>query len=129
MAELDYAFIADHAQIQGGKLSAIGASFTHVTVPSTEGFFVMSVAGRVRLQVGEPEPELGIRVRAPEGMFEITSSSQLEAGPDAKPYNGKVGVLFAAGMAVPIIAGLFEIYVSLDGRDVRRLAFDLQIAD
>lgn len=128
MAELDYAFVADHAQVADGKLYAMGASFTHVTVPSTDGMFIMSVAGRVRMLVEEPGPEIGVRLRAPDGLFEVASSQLLAAGLNAKPYDGKLGVLFAAGIATPIVLGLYEVFVSLDGQDVRRLAFEISLA-
>lgn len=107
----------------------MGASFTHVSVNNADGIFVMSVAGRVRLTVGEPAPELGIRLRAPEGVFEVENTVQLDLGEDARPYGDKVGVLFASGMAIPVIPGLFEIYLALNGVEVRRLAFDMVIDD
>ncbi len=130
MAELDYVFLADHAQVMDGKLSSIGASFTNVTAASTEGLFMLSVAGRVRTTMGAANPELGIRLRGPGGMFEVSNATELFVGPQARPYgDGKVGILFAANLAVPIVVGLYEVFVSLDGEEVRRLAFDITLAE
>lgn len=128
MAELDYAFLADHAQVEGGKLSALGASFTHVRADSPNGLFVLSVAGRVRKAVDEKQPTLSIRLRAPGDAFEMMSDTELNSGMDARPYDDKIGILFAASLAFPIISGLYEVFVELDGVEVRRLAFDLELA-
>lgn len=127
MAQLDYAFVADFAQVVEGKLSAIGASFTHVKVDSLEGAFVFSTAGRVRLLETEPDPELSIRWSAPGGGIEVSTSTQLKRTNDSRPYDGKVGVLFSIGMMIPISEGLHEVFIAIDGDEVRRLAFDMAV--
>ena len=130
MADLDYAFIADYAQIEGDKLSVIGASFTHVVVKSLDGLFVVSVAGRVRMRADEEPAELGFRVVGGDGFFEITNTVELMPSETAKPYgDNKVGVLFATSFALPIFPGLCEVFLSLNGEEVRRLAFDIAHAD
>jgi hypothetical protein len=48
MAELDYAFIAEFAKVEGGKLTAIGASYMQITPPAFPVAHYLSVAGRIR---------------------------------------------------------------------------------
>jgi hypothetical protein len=128
MADLDYAFLADYAQIEGDKLSVIGGSFTHVSVDSTDGLFILSVAGRVRMSVGEQAAHLEVRLRGGDGAFEVGSSQELAVGPTAKPYgDDKVGILFVSGIAVPALLGLYEVFLTLNGVQVRRLAFDIAL--
>ncbi|HTL42041.1 MAG TPA: hypothetical protein VL294_11270, partial [Pseudolysinimonas sp.] len=79
MAQLDYAFLADYAQIEGGKLSALGASFTHAQATANDSLWITSIAGRVRAIEGET-PHLEVKVVAPGGVFEIDSDAVLEAG-------------------------------------------------
>ncbi len=129
MADLDYAFLADHASVEGGKLSVIGASYTHGEVKGTSSLWVTSIAGRVRMQEGESPVELEIRISSPEGAYELVQTANLEPGPEARPYSGKIGVLFASGVALPVLqSGLYEVLIYLDGVHVRRLAFDIAVA-
>ena len=53
MAELDYAFLADYATISEGRLTAVGASFTHVFVPQLPVEISFAVAGRLRVREDE----------------------------------------------------------------------------
>lgn len=128
MARLDYAFLADYAQVEGGKLSAIGASYTHARISDANALWVTSIAGRVQTTQDADPIELGIRIVAPGELFEIAQTAVLEVGNEARPYaEGKVGVLFANTVALPVVEGLFEIYLTLDGEQVRRLAFDVVV--
>ncbi|TDW69195.1 hypothetical protein EDF51_106179 [Curtobacterium sp. PhB25] len=129
MAELDYAFLADYAQVEGGKLSALGASYTHASVPSATSMWMTSIAGRVKTSVDADPVELEIQITAPEGAFEISQNATLEVGPGARPYaDGRVGLLFASTVALPVFgAGLYEVTLKLDGEFVRRLAFDMSV--
>lgn len=58
VAELDYAFIAEFAKVESGKLTVVGASYTEISARSfpTQHFF--SCAGRVRMALGEPPADL-----------------------------------------------------------------------
>lgn len=127
MAELDYAFLAEYAQVDPtGKLTAVGASFTRVTpagMPAAQLFFV---AGRVRAREDEGPVALHVEITAPDKQLTIGLDSQLTAGPAVMPYDGKVGLLFAIGTVLPLNRpGLYWVTVSLDGEEVRRLAFDV----
>lgn len=129
MADLDYAFLADYAHVEGGKLSALGASYTHAEVASTNNLWVTSVAGRVRSVVDAPPIDLSIRVVGPGDAYEISTAAVIEVGPEARPYgDGKVGILFAQTFAIPILMpGLFHVQLSIDGELVRTLAFDVSV--
>ena len=128
MAELDYAFLADFAQVEGGKLSAIGASYTHASVDSLDGQWITTIAGRVRTTIDAPSSELAIRIVVPE-LYELAYTDELKVDQNARPYgDGAVGILFAATVALPIIAGgLYEVFISIDGVECRRLAFDMSV--
>jgi hypothetical protein len=130
MADLDYAFLADYAHIEGGKLSALGASYTHAEVLSLGGQWITSIAGRVRTIVDAPPVELAIRIVAPDGVYEINYSNSLVVSDLARPYDGgKVGILFATTVLLPVVAtGLCEVFISIDGVEARRLAFDMSVA-
>ena len=89
-----------------------------------------SIAGRVRMSLDEGPTELSIRIVAPEGTYETVNSDFLTPGPDARPYGETVGVLFAATVALPILSGgLYEVFIALNGEQVRRLAFDLSVVE
>ncbi len=54
MAELDYAFLAQFAKVNGdGTLTALEASFLRMTVAEGSGVVPVAVAGRIRFP-GEP---------------------------------------------------------------------------
>lgn len=129
MADLDYAFLADFAQIEGGKLSVIGGSYTHARVESDSGIWLTSVAGRVRSHIDSPPLDLSIVIKGPGGSYEVVQNATLEVGEDARPYgDGKVGILFATTFALPILElGLFTVELRLDSELVRTLAFDMSV--
>lgn len=124
MAELDYAFLADYAAVQAGKLTVIGASFTHVTLSSIPASIPLHVAGRIRAAEGERDIKLGIRVEAPGDGLKIEFDGTVNPGPDVLPYDGKVGLLFALNIQLPVQSeGLYQVFVSV-GDKTRRLAFE-----
>lgn len=128
MADLDYAFLADYAQVIEGKITAVGASYTHVSVDSLPALFSTSVAGRVRTTVGADPIALKIKVIPPNEEYEIEVSGLLTTGEDVRPYGGdKLGVLFAFTTQIPIPApGLYEVHVIVEDKLARRLAFDVE---
>ncbi|MDP9904546.1 DUF6941 family protein [Arthrobacter bambusae] len=129
MAELDYAFLAEFAKVENNQLTVVGASYTHVYTGSLPANHILYVAGRVRSTEGEEPPVLGIKFRSPAEGLEIGVDSSLTAE-EARPYAGKIGLTFAVGLGVPLMTeGLYEVYVELDGVEVRRLAFDLALGE
>src|SRR5699024_3870914 len=69
MAELDYAFLADYAVVENGRLTAVGASFTHLQVPSLPFQKSLSAALRVRVPAAASTFDLKIELRAPENAW------------------------------------------------------------
>lgn len=128
MAELDYAFLADFAQVSEGKITAVGASYTHVGVESFPTMFSTTVAGRVRTTKGADPFELKIKVIPPNEEYDIEVAGLLAPPDDARPYGeDKLGVLFAFDAHFPLPAkGLYQVVVLLDGLVARRLAFDAE---
>lgn len=128
MADLDYAFLADYTSVSEGKLTAVGASFTQAFVMGSPSALTFGIAGRVRGRMDEEAPELAITIGGIAG-FEVTTSTVLVPGPDARPYaDGKVGLLFSLMTTLPVEAdGLVTVDLALDGRHVRRLAFDVNV--
>ena len=126
MAELDYAFLADYAVVEAGKLSAMGASFTEVVVPAFPTGLRLHVAGRVRAQTSEDDIELLVSVTSPDGTFQLEGALALETE-GAVPYRDDlIGLLFAVGMELPLQGpGLCEVVLSLDGEQARILRFDV----
>jgi Family of unknown function (DUF6941) len=127
VAELDYAFLADFATVDpSGKLTAVGASYTHLFVGGFPGQHLVSVAGRIRAKVGE-QPKLLVRMTSPNETVRIDHEMQLAPGPDARPYGPKLdtlGLQFALTVVMPLPSpGLYEITLTLDDEPVRLLAF------
>jgi len=55
MAELDYAFIAEFAKFENGKLTAVGASYIDVRPPVLPAPHTLSVAGELgRRKIPKP---------------------------------------------------------------------------
>ncbi|MCV7435740.1 DUF6941 family protein [Mycobacterium seoulense] len=123
MAELDYAYLAEFAQVIDGKLTAVNASFIAVTTP-VPAVFQFAVAGRVRAPVEAGIVDLAIQIVAPDDSTKITWQSELRTD-GHQVYDGKVGILFALRTGVPLSThGLFRIEISIDGEHARTLAFE-----
>ncbi|NKR11238.1 MULTISPECIES: hypothetical protein [Paenarthrobacter] len=125
--ELDYAYLAEFAQVSENRLTVVGASFTHVTammLPAPHNFYV---AGRIRCPEDVAGVDLRIEVVPPNEEYQIVGDLRIEHQGGVRPYNGKVGLLFAVGMSVPIpTVGLYEILIDVEGERARRLAFDVE---
>jgi hypothetical protein len=124
VAELDYAFLAEFAQITNGNLTAVNASFIDVktAVPTV---FPLAVAGRVRAPADTDEVRLTITFASPdENGPKITWQLNLPA--EGNPvYDNKVGILFTVRAAVPIPKhGLYVFTIEIDGEEVRTLRFE-----
>jgi hypothetical protein len=125
MAELDYAFIAEFAKVENGKLTAVGASYLDVRPRAFPAGHSFSVAGRIRAPEGTESIGLKIRINVP-GTVNIVLDGTLNPGPETTPYDGKIGVLFAASASILLGAeGLCEIFIDIDGDEQRRLAFSV----
>lgn len=126
MADLDYAYLADYATVSEGKITAVGASFTHMFTPSVPTQAKFSIAGRVRVQEHEEPPEISIDVRAERSQQNIEINGQIAPNPAAIVYDGKVGILFTLDVSLEMrYAELVTVDISLGGIKQRRLAFKL----
>jgi hypothetical protein len=127
-ARLDYAYLADYAAVENGRLTAVGASFTHMQVPDLPSSRPVTVAGRVKVPAGAEGYELGVAIKAPEGEWEINFNGHVPAG-EAREYDGKKGLLFAAQALLTFTRpGLHVVEVRLDDVLVRTLKFDVLVA-
>jgi hypothetical protein len=124
MAELDYAFIAEFAKVEAGKLTAVGASYVDVRPPTLPAPHLLSVAGRVRAPEDTEAIGLTIRINPPGNMNVVIDGSLVTTGPEIVRYDGKLAVLFAASASIMLTTeGLCEIFVDVDKVQQRRLAF------
>jgi hypothetical protein len=128
MAELDYAYLADYAQIENGKISALGASYTHAHVQSLPVTWMTTVVGRIRATEGEGPVPISIKITPPNDAFEINVAGALQPGPGVRPYAGKVGLLFTFTAQMPLtVEGLYEVLIFINEEQVRRLAFSVEL--
>jgi hypothetical protein len=135
--EFDYGFLSNYATVENGKLTAVGASFTFIQVPTIPFTFPISLAGRVRAAANVDEVMLRVEVIPPEsqtgdtGMrrpYGLNFATGLRPGPNARPYNGKVGLLFSLSLQLPIFAvGLYRFNIHLEDELVRTLAFEAEL--
>lgn len=130
MAELDYAFLADHAQVENGRLFVTGASFTHVQTGGFPSGLRMSVAGRIRAEESSDSTDVVIDITSPgDDGYKLEMAATISDSDGVRPYDGKVGRLFAFGTDLPIpVEGLYEVNISVDGVHARRLAFSVELA-
>lgn len=124
MAELDYAFLAEYAQITNGNLTAVNASFINIKTP-VPSVFPLAVAGRLRAPADAGEVKLGITFTTPSDDGP-TITWQLNLNTEGNPvYDNKVGILFSVRAAVPINThGLYLFTIDIDGKKARTLAFE-----
>jgi hypothetical protein len=123
--ELDYAFIAEFAKVESGKLTAVGASYLEVRPPTFPVPHSFSIAGRIRAPEDTEAIGLVIRINPP-GNMNIVFNGTLTPGADSVRYDGKEAVLFAATASIVLATpGLCEIFIDVDGLEQRRLAFNI----
>ncbi|AXK88622.1 hypothetical protein SAMN05421776_12331 [Nocardia farcinica] len=127
MAELDYAFVADFATVEGGKLTAVGASYTMVAVSTFPVQHAFAVAGRVRAPEETETIEVSITVKPPREAPEVIMRGTLLSHRNhVTVYDGKIGIVFAAQNVIQLTGpGLVEVFVDVDGQRERRLAFEV----
>jgi hypothetical protein len=128
VAELDYAFFAEYAQITDGNLTAVNASFMYIKVP-VPTIFSLAIAGRVRAPADADEVKVDIKFVGPGDNTPIitpTITWQLRLNTEGLPaYNDKVGILFTvrAGVVIPA-HGLYVATIDVDDKEARTLAFE-----
>lgn len=116
MIELDYAFLADYAAVQNGKLTVVGASFTDLLVSELPSETMLSVAGRVRCAVEVPSVGIKIEVSPPNDDYRITAELELGDLHLQADYGEKRGVLFAVQLSLSLpTTGLYEVSIDVDG--------------
>lgn len=114
MIELDYAFLADYAAVQEGKLTVVGASFTRIRVSAVPSLLNLSIAGRLRTSVDVHAVSMKLAIEPPENQFRIEAGLELKDGGNS--YADKQGILFAAQMALPIPAlGFYTVTLDIGG--------------
>lgn len=132
MIELDYAFLADYAAVQEGKLNVIGASFTELRTESLPSETMLSVAGRIRSSVDVPEIEASIVISPPDGSFSLAADIIIDDLQELTHYDGKRGLLFAVQLMVPLPSeGLYKVELDIKNTEHpidRVLKFDVQPA-
>jgi len=128
--ELDYAFVADFAQVVDNKLTVVGASYTFIHAAVLPSPHMLSIAGRLRAAEGTTSVPMKIEVVPPTNAYSIGIDLDLAVADHVRPYAGKVGVLFAITVQVPLVApGLYEVLIDVEGERGRRLAFEVQAAE
>ena len=122
MLELDYAFLADFATIQDGRLTVVGASFTRMVVTEYPTFALLGVAGRIRCD--EPDRNtinVTLRITSP-GVEPTTieAVNALDASEKTNPPYDKHrrGIVFAVQVNLPVLKeGIHTVEVDLDETD------------
>lgn len=126
--ELDYAFLAEFARVEGDSLTAIGASYTRVAVRSLPATHTIFVAGRVRAPEGGETFELGLGFGSAGNADQLRLETSIDPEAQGYPYSGRIGLTFAVGFTVQLEAeGLHEVEVFIEDERVRRLAFDVVV--
>lgn len=130
MTELDYAFIAEYAKVEGGKLTVLGASYTEVRVPSLPYPHVIAVAGRIRTQRDAKPFPLKVTFNPPGAGAELVIEGMIHPETASQVYADKAAVLFTVTNTVVMTEpGLCEVLIELEGDLARRLAFDVVAND
>ena len=131
MAEFDYAFLADFAQVSDGKLTAVGGSFTFVRAAELPMGLRTAIAGRLRVPVTADSVAVKVQIVPPDRQYDLAIEGQIVPGGERAAYrDGLQGILFALNFEIPIpVAGLYEVLLEVDGLRVRRLAFEARHGD
>jgi hypothetical protein len=124
MAELDYAFIAEFAKVENGKLTAIGASYIELRPLVLPVQHLLSIAGRIRAPEDTEVISFNIRVNPPGNAMNFVLNGEMRPGDDAIRYDGKLAMLFAFSIPVTLmVEGLCDIFIEIDNVEQRKLAF------
>jgi len=125
VATLDYAILAEYARVDAaGLLTAVGASFDRVSAAGPGSGQQMFVALRVLLDSSEESADFQIDVRPPSGQYSIGFTGRTVPNAEARPVDGKVAVVVAIGVMVPLPeAGRYSVTVALGDGERRELPF------
>lgn len=123
-AELDYAFLAEYAKVDGGTLTAVGASYTEINASNLPAPHLLCVAGRIRTHVDDPQPELAVAVTPPSKRFRLVATGELPRDANATAYADKVGYVFVLSTPLNLDeTGQYVVEISVEGNIARRLIF------
>jgi len=125
MAEFDYALLANYASIPGGQLTAVGASFTQIALPSVPRSTTFSLAGRVLVPESDDGFELGVAINGPDNHPIVEFDGFLDSG-QSSPIDGNRGTLFAMQITIEVAEfGKHTVSIKIDGDVVKILRFDV----
>ncbi len=128
MAIFDYAFLCQFARLEpGGTLTAVGAGFAQIAVPTVPTQLSVFVVARLEFKEDEQEPvALQMTFRDPGRTADVTVAGDVRPNQPYVAIAGKVQVfaVVAANVAVPQY-GLHQVDVSLNGQLVRTLLFEV----
>lgn len=130
-ATLDFALLAEYATVRAGLLTVVGGCFTRLEVPETPVPVQVAVCGRIRSNVKEPDPPLGIRFGPDSGEFGLSLTVPLTRDASTAAYrdDGTFGLVFAVNLGVPVATpGLHSVAIVLDEVVVRTLRFEVVTA-
>jgi hypothetical protein len=89
VAELDYAYLAEYARVDpGGSLTAVGASYTHVSLATLPTQHLIAVAGRIRATTAEPSVLLTMIMRDEAQSLSMSFETTLVPTSGARVYAG-----------------------------------------
>ncbi|ALG30635.1 hypothetical protein AOZ07_17730 [Glutamicibacter halophytocola] len=130
LPELDYAFLAEFARVEGDSLTAVGASFTRVALPSLPAPLTLHVAGRIRAREGGAPFPVKIRVGNDDGSSGLVLETTMNPKQAVNPYEGKVGLVFTAEVPLKIdSAGRYRAEIFINNALVRKLYFSVDILE
>lgn len=124
--ELDYAFLAEYARVEGNSLTAVGASFTSLSVPPLPFSTTIYVAGRFRSPANGTPFSVEVRVGAADDDPAVIMVTSMDPAIAISPYRGRVGMTFAVGIPVTFATlGMKQVRIVLEGEVVRDLYFEV----
>lgn len=129
--ELDYAFLAEYARVEGNSLTAVGASFTVMEGRALPFTTTVYVAGRLRAPQDADPFEVTVMAGQADGDAPSTAMyTTFNPQDGAHPYRDRVGMTFAVGIPLEITSeGLFQVIIGVDGQRVRTLRFEVAAPD
>ncbi|GAA3699303.1 hypothetical protein GCM10022377_10380 [Zhihengliuella alba] len=126
LPNLDYAFLAEFARVEGDSLTSVGASFTRVEVATFPSTATIYVAGRVRAEEGGDPFGLRLRLGPDDRSSGVELETTLEPTKAINPYSGKVGMIFSAGVPLTFDhEGRYMAQIFLQDELVRSLYFSV----
>ncbi|MGH3540890.1 MAG: hypothetical protein ACRDQU_12415 [Pseudonocardiaceae bacterium] len=124
MASLDYVIMSEFARVDlSGLVTIVGGSFDRVQATQRGAGQQLFITLRAILEEAETSVSFEVKVRPPTGQFEIGITGEAARRPEVLPIDGRVGVIAAVGLVVPLqTEGRHEVRVSV-GQETRVLPF------